>query len=143
MTRWGNPKRHSFFVVTLFSLHFGPSGWHASFRDRKNPRGPNDQNKFNLARTFQSRSKFLVSLENFNLDASNSPTKNRASLWLARKFHSRSKFSISLGISNFFDLWALWDHDSQRRDRILRFFFNPRMGQFSPHYGAISLLNYT
>ena len=28
---------------------------------------------------------------------------------LARKFHSRSKFSISLEISNFFDLWALWE----------------------------------
>ena len=31
--------------------------------------------KFNLARNFQSRSKFLISLENFNLDVSIFPTK--------------------------------------------------------------------
>ena len=35
------------------------------------------------------------------------------------------------------------NHDSQRRDRILRFFLLPEIGQFSPHFGAISLLNYT
>ena len=33
-------------------------------------------------------------------------------------------------------------HDSQRRDRIL-FFLHAEIGQFSPHFGAISLLNYT
>ena len=35
------------------------------------------------------------------------------------------------------------NHDSHRRDRILRFFLRPEIGQFSPHFGAISLLNYT
>ena len=35
------------------------------------------------------------------------------------------------------------NHDSQRRDRILRFFLCPEIGQFSPHFGAISLLNCT
>ena len=32
---------------------------------------------------------------------------------------------------------------SQRRDRILRFFLRPEIGQFSTHSGAISLQNYT
>ena len=31
-------------------------------------------------------------------------------------------------------------HDSQRRDRVLRFFLRPEIGQFSPHLG---LLRYT
>ena len=35
------------------------------------------------------------------------------------------------------------NHDSHRRDRILRFFLRPEIGQFAPHFGAISLLNYT
>ena len=35
------------------------------------------------------------------------------------------------------------NHDSHRRDRILRFFLRPEIGQFFPHFGAISLLNYT
>ena len=35
------------------------------------------------------------------------------------------------------------NHDSQRRDRILRFFLRPEIGQFSPHFGAISSLNHT
>ena len=33
--------------------------------------------------------------------------------------------------------------DSQRRDRILHIFLCPEIGQFSPDFGAISLLNYT
>ena len=35
------------------------------------------------------------------------------------------------------------NHDSQRRDRILHFSLRPEIGQFSPHFGVISLLNYT
>ena len=36
------------------------------------------------------------------------------------------------------------NHDSQRRDRILRFFFSARdRAIVSLHFGAISLLNYT
>ena len=35
------------------------------------------------------------------------------------------------------------DHDSHRRDRILRFLLRPEIGRFSPHFGAISLLNCT
>ena len=35
------------------------------------------------------------------------------------------------------------NYDSQRRDRILRLFLRPEIGQFSPHFGAISLLNCT
>ena len=30
------------------------------------------------------------------------------------------------------------DHDSHRRDRILRIFLRAEIGQFSPHLGAIS-----
>ena len=33
-------------------------------------------------------------------------------------------------------------HDSHRCDRILRFFLRLEIGQVSPHFGAISLLNY-
>ena len=65
--------------------------------------------KFDLDRNFQSRSKFLILLENVNLNVSISPQKKGRGGWLARKFHSRSKFSISIVISNFFDLWALWE----------------------------------
>ena len=63
------------------------------------PRGPNDLK-------IQSRSKFLISLENFNLDVSNSPQK------IGPRWVARSKISFSLEIfnlariSNFFDLWA-------------------------------------
>ena len=35
------------------------------------------------------------------------------------------------------------NHDSQRPDRILLFFLHAEVGQLSPHFGAISLLNYT
>ena len=34
------------------------------------------------------------------------------------------------------------DHDSQRSDRIPRFFLGPKIGQFSPHFEAIFSLNY-
>ena len=34
-------------------------------------------------------------------------------------------------------------HHSQRRDRILLFFLRPEIGQFSPHFSAISLLHCT
>ena len=65
--------------------------------------------KFNLARNFQSRSRFLISLKNFNLDVSIPHKKQGRGGWLARKLHSCSKSSISLEISKFFDLWALWE----------------------------------
>ena len=65
--------------------------------------------KFNLARNFHSRARLLIPLENFNLDVSTSPQKKGRGGWLARKLHSRSKFSVLLEISNFFDLWALWE----------------------------------
>ena len=34
-------------------------------------------------------------------------------------------------------------NNSQRRDKILRFLLRPEFGQFSPHSGVMSLLNYT
>ena len=64
--------------------------------------------KFNLARNFQCRSKFLNVARNFLSQRLDFLTKKGRGGWLAHKFHSRSKFSISLEISNFFDLWALW-----------------------------------
>ena len=48
------------------------------------------------------------------------------------------------GLCNYdLDTWDRKNHDSHRRDRILRFFLRPDIGQFSPHVGAISLLKYT
>ena len=35
------------------------------------------------------------------------------------------------------------NHDSHRRDKILRFFLRPGIGQFSPHFGVLFLLNHT
>ena len=35
------------------------------------------------------------------------------------------------------------NYDSHRHDRILRIFLRPEIGPFSPHHGAIPLLNYT
>ena len=47
-------------------------------------------------------------------------------------------------VSNFGILFSgPENHDSQRRDRILRPFLRPEIGQFSPHFGMISLPNYT
>ena len=39
--------------------------------------------------------------------------------------------------------WDRKTHDSQRRDGILRFLLRPEIGQISPHFVAISLLNHT
>ena len=39
--------------------------------------------------------------------------------------------------------WDWKNHDSHRRDRILRFFLRPKIGRFSPYFGVISSLNYT
>ena len=65
------------------------------------PRGPNDQKTFNLARNFQSRSKFLIPLGYFDLDVSSSPQKI-GPRWVARSKISFSlEFSISPEISNF------------------------------------------
>ena len=59
--------------------------------------------RFDPDRNLWSRSKFLISLENFNLDVSISPQKNRAAVGgslenfiLARNFQSRSKSRIFL-----------------------------------------------
>ena len=58
--------------------------------------------KFDLDRNFQSRSKFLIALENFNLDVSISPQK------IGPRWVARSKISFSI---EFFNL-----------DRNLEFF---------------------
>ena len=50
--------------------------------------------KFDLDRNFQSRSKFLISLENFNLDVSISPQK------IGPRWVARSKISFSIEILN-------------------------------------------
>ena len=74
--------------------------------------------KFNLAQNFQPRSKFLIPLENFNLDVSISPTKNGATVGgslenfiLARNFRSKSL--------SFFDLWALWELSKKGSEKVL------------------------
>ena len=43
----------------------------------------------------------------------------------------------------YFIFWDRKTHDSQRRDRILRSVLRLQIGQLSPHFGAIALLNYT
>ena len=50
--------------------------------------------KFDLDRNFQSRSKFLISLENFNLDVSIAPQK------IGPRWVARSKISFSIEIFN-------------------------------------------
>ena len=50
--------------------------------------------KFDLDRNFQSRSKFLIPLENFNLDVSISPQK------IGPRWVARSKISFSIEIFN-------------------------------------------
>ena len=35
------------------------------------------------------------------------------------------------------------NHDSQKRDKILRIVLRPEIGQFFPHFGALSLANCT
>ena len=54
--------------------------------------------KFDLARNFRSRSKFLISLENVNLDVSASPQKigPLENFILDRNFQSRPKSRIFL-----------------------------------------------
>ena len=47
------------------------------------------------------------------------------------------------GNSQNFTVGTEKNHDSQRRDRILHFFLHLEIGQFSPHFGATSLLNCT
>ena len=50
--------------------------------------------KFDLDRNFQSRSKFLIPLENFNLDVSIFPQK------IGPRWVARSKISFSIEIFN-------------------------------------------
>ena len=98
------------------------------------PRGPNDQKKFDLDQNFQSRSKFLISLENFDLVVSISPQKI-GPWWVAR-----SKISFSIEIFNldrnleFFDLWALWAGCVQLAGYLVNLFLLKlvRISGFSP-----------
>ena len=67
------------------------------------PRGPSDQKISISLEMFNLDRNFLILLENFNLDVSISPTKNRAAVggWLenfilARNLQSRSKYRIFL-----------------------------------------------
>ena len=71
----------------------------------RGPKGPGDtqsdtpqraqrSKKFDLDRNFQSRSKFLISLEHFNLDVSISPQK------IGPRWVARSKISFSIEIFN-------------------------------------------
>ena len=66
--------------------------------------------------------------------------------------HTRGRPAKILYVYWFFSFPMRWkrgktrdrkNHDSQRRDRILRIFLCSGIGQFSPHVGAISLLNCT
>ena len=61
---------------------------------KRNPKGPNLEK-------IQSRLKFSISLEIFNLDLQNSPQKIGVGGWLAWKFQSRLKISRSWKFSRF------------------------------------------
>ena len=63
------------------------------------PKGPKIEKK-------QSRVKFSISLENFNLDLQNSPTKLGFGGWLACNFQSRLKISIPDRDLDFVNLCA-------------------------------------
>ena len=65
------------------------------------PKGPNLEKFQVFAWNFQSRLKFSISLENFNLDLQNSPQKIGVCGWLARNFQSRLKISRSWNFSRF------------------------------------------
>ena len=60
----------------------------------RNPRGPNDRKNSISLEKIQSRSKLLISLENFNLDVLISPQK------IGPRWVARSKISFSLEIFN-------------------------------------------
>ena len=76
-------------------------------------------------------------------------------LWDSRPRETKSLLSLSL--KHFLAFWLFWhlyqasgvairdqkNHDSQRRDKILRFFLRPEIGQFLQIFGAISLLTHT
>ena len=64
---------------------------------------------FGLDRNFQSRSKFLISLENFESRCVDFPTKNRAAVGGSLEiFILDRNFHLDRNLEFFFDLWALW-----------------------------------
>ena len=75
-----------------------PSEFYLDGRNRaiqiENPQRAQRSKKIDLDRNFQSRSKFLISLENFNLDVSISPQK------IGPQWVARSKISFSIEIFN-------------------------------------------
>ena len=59
------------------------------------------------------------------------------------QMHENGRQHFLANLENFsqglFIVWKLRtkkNHDSQRRDRILRIFLQPEIGQFSPRFGA-------
>ena len=56
---------------------------------------------------------------------------------------SRAPKKLGQGYIGFSPVRHRKNLDSHRRDRILRSFLRPEIGQFSAHFGAISLLTYT
>ena len=103
---WGlkkdTPKQVSF---TLRPLSEGAMGSHQRDPRRFPPlhmresgtitqRAQRSKKHIDLDRNFQSRSKFLISLENFNLDVSISPQK------IGPRWVARSKISFSIEIFN-------------------------------------------
>ena len=110
LTSWERtPKKGSH--INFFRGIFGvkkrvPNGPFSATKTQRAQRSK----KFDLDRNFQSRSKFLISLENSQSRCLDFPTKNRAAVGgsletfiLDRNFQSRSKSRI------FFYLWALWE----------------------------------
>ena len=93
---------------TLFGLHgwtlFGLRGALFALRAQR-------LKKTNLDWNFQSRSKFSISLENFNPGPSEFPTKNRGLVGGAlENFNLDWRFQSWRAILNFFNLWALREY---------------------------------
>ena len=83
-------------LQSFFGLFPPGGGLFETCRSRVEPGSQRAQRskKRDLDRNFQSRSKFLISLENFNLDVSISPQK------IGPRWVARSKISFSIEIFN-------------------------------------------
>ena len=98
-------RNRKFQIVMFFCLWNGKdkSSVPKLSDNNKEPRGPNDQKKSISLEIFNLDRDFVISLENFNLDVSISPQKNRAAVGgslenfiLARNFQSHSKSQLFL-----------------------------------------------
>ena len=109
--------------LNLWDLcHTHPPPPHRAFTwVHANPEGP-------TIKKLRSRSKYsisieiLISLENFNLDVSNSPQKKVGLRWVAglKISFSLEIFDLARNLKFFFDIWALWERGHNKRGCCMR-----------------------